>query len=150
MKLPFDDNSFDAVTISFGLRNVAEPRTALAEFLRVLKPGGRVVICEFSHPRNAFVRWGYDTYSRFVMPSLVKIASSNDSAYDYLNESIADWPDQSTLSSWLRSAGFVAIKYRNLTLGVVALHRGVKPRVSTPKPIATAKAGSAKPKPKKP
>ncbi len=144
MKLPFDDNSFDAVTISFGLRNVAEPRTALAEFLRVLKPGGRVVICEFSHPSNAIVRRGYDAYSRFVMPALVKIASSNDSAYDYLNESIADWPDQSTLSAWLRSAGFAAVKHRNLTLGVVALHRAVKPRVRASDPIATAPLSSEK------
>jgi demethylmenaquinone methyltransferase/2-methoxy-6-polyprenyl-1,4-benzoquinol methylase len=125
--LPFDDASFDAVTISFGLRNVVEPRKALAEFHRVLRPGGRVVICEFSHPPVGFVRWGYGLYQRYVMPPLVRLSSSNDAAYEYLNESINDWPDQARLASWLRDAGFEDVAHRNLTLGVVALHRGVKP-----------------------
>lgn len=125
--LPFGDNEFDAVTISFGLRNVVEPEKALAEFYRVTKPGGRVVICEFSTPPLGFVRWGYGCYQRYVMPTLVKLASTNDAAYDYLNESIRDWPDQRTLAGWLRRAGFTAVEHRNLTLGVVALHRGVKP-----------------------
>src|SRR6478752_902587 len=80
--LPFDDESFDAVTISFGLRNVNEPKRALAEFLRVTKPGGRLVICEFSHPPAAVVRAGYDFYQRVVMPPLVKLSSSNDTAYE--------------------------------------------------------------------
>ncbi|SDR91983.1 demethylmenaquinone methyltransferase / 2-methoxy-6-polyprenyl-1,4-benzoquinol methylase [Microterricola viridarii] len=125
--LPFADNEFDAVTISFGLRNVVEPEKALAEFYRVTKPGGRVVICEFSTPPVGFVRWGYGCYQRYVMPTLVKLASTNDAAYDYLNESIREWPDQRTLASWLRRAGFTGVEFRNLTLGVVALHRGVKP-----------------------
>lgn len=125
--LPFADNEFDAVTISFGLRNVVEPEKALAEFFRVTKPGGRVVICEFSTPPAGFVRWGYGCYQRFVMPAMVKLSSSNDSAYDYLNESIRDWPDQQTLAGWLKRAGFTQVEHRNLTLGVVALHRGVKP-----------------------
>ncbi|MDR5701410.1 demethylmenaquinone methyltransferase [Agromyces aerolatus] len=121
--LPFEDESFDAVTISFGLRNVNEPKQALAEFLRVTKPGGRLVICEFSHPPAALVRAGYDFYQRVVMPPLVKLSSSNDTAYEYLNESINAWPDQRTLAAWIREAGWNDVQWRNLTLGVVALHR---------------------------
>lgn len=125
--LPFADNEFDAVTISFGLRNVVEPKKALAEFYRVTKPGGRVVICEFSTPPFAPIRLGYFAYLNRVMPMIVKLASSNAEAYDYLGESIAAWPNQQTLSAWLREAGYDAVAYRNLTLGIVALHRGVKP-----------------------
>jgi demethylmenaquinone methyltransferase/2-methoxy-6-polyprenyl-1,4-benzoquinol methylase len=124
--LPFGDDEFDAVTISFGLRNVNEPKRALAEFLRVVKPGGRLVVCEFSHPPTAVVRAGYDFYQRVVMPPLVKLSSSNDTAYEYLNESINAWPDQRTLAGWLREAGWVDVQWRNLTLGVVALHRARK------------------------
>jgi demethylmenaquinone methyltransferase/2-methoxy-6-polyprenyl-1,4-benzoquinol methylase len=124
--LPFGDEEFDAVTISFGLRNVNDPKRALAEFLRVVKPGGRLVICEFSHPPAAIVRAGYDFYQRVVMPPLVKLSSSNDTAYEYLNESINAWPDQRTLAAWLREAGWVDVQWRNLTLGVVALHRARK------------------------
>jgi len=130
--LPFADEEFDSVTISFGLRNVAEPKKALAEFHRVLKPGGRVVICEFSTPPLAPVRLGYFAYLNHVMPTIVRLASSNAEAYDYLGESIAAWPDQATLSTWLRTAGFDAVAYRNLTLGIVALHRGVKPAPALP------------------
>jgi demethylmenaquinone methyltransferase / 2-methoxy-6-polyprenyl-1,4-benzoquinol methylase len=126
-KLPFGDDEFDAVTISFGLRNVNEPKLALAEFFRVTKPGGRLVICEFSTPPAAFVRFGYNSYQRYVMPPLVKLSSSNDDAYDYLNESINAWPDQHTLAAWIREAGYEQVEWRNLTLGVVALHRGRKP-----------------------
>ena len=125
--LPFDDGSFDAVTISFGLRNVVEPKKAIAEFLRVLRPGGRLVICEFSTPPVGLVRFGYGFYQRYVMPPLVRLSSSNDSAYEYLNESINAWPDQAALSAWLREAGFTDVAHRNLTAGVVALPRGVKP-----------------------
>jgi demethylmenaquinone methyltransferase/2-methoxy-6-polyprenyl-1,4-benzoquinol methylase len=124
--LPFGDEEFDAVTISFGLRNVNDPKRALGEFLRVAKPGGRLVICEFSHPPAAIVRAGYDFYQRVVMPPLVKLSSSNDTAYEYLNESINAWPDQRTLAAWLREAGWVDVQWRNLTLGVVALHRARK------------------------
>lgn len=152
--LPFADNEFDAVTISFGLRNVVEPEKALAEFYRVTKPGGRVVICEFSTPPAGFVRWGYGCYQRFVMPTMVKLSSSNDSAYDYLNESIRDWPDQHTLAGWLKRAGFRKVEYRNLTLGVVALHRGVKPLdVVTPaaaQPAAAKESAVAKTPAEKP
>ena len=124
--LPFADNEFDAVTISFGLRNVVEPKKALAEFYRVTKPGGRVVICEFSTPPVALVRTSYFTYLNTVMPAVVRLVSSNAEAYDYLGESIAAWPAQATLSTWLQNAGYSAVAYRNLTLGVVALHRGLK------------------------
>ena len=124
--LPFADNEFDAVTISFGLRNVVEPKKALAEFYRVTKPGGRVVICEFSTPPLSLVRASYFTYLNKVMPAVVRLASSNAAAYDYLGESIAAWPAQATLSTWLQNAGYSAVAYRNLTLGIVALHRGLK------------------------
>ncbi len=125
--LPFEDDRFDAVTISFGLRNVSDPKAALAEMCRVLKPGGRIVVCEFSTPPRAVFRAGYAAYLRFVMPKVVRLASSNAVAYDYLNESIEAWPDQETVSKWLRGAGFSRVAYRNLTVGVVALHRGRKP-----------------------
>lgn len=125
--LPFADGEFDAVTISFGLRNVVEPKKALAEFHRVLKPGGRLVICEFSTPPLRPIRLGYFAYLNHVMPRIVKLASSNAEAYDYLGESIAAWPDQATLAGWLRAAGFVDVAHRNLSLGIVALHRGIKP-----------------------
>ena len=128
--LPFKDNEFDAVTISFGLRNVVEPKKALAEFYRVTKPGGRVVICEFSTPPLALVRNSYFAYLNHVMPRVVRLASSNAEAYDYLGESIAAWPTQPVLSGWLRSAGYSRVAYRNLTLGIVALHRGTKPATS--------------------
>jgi len=124
--LPFKDNEFDAVTISFGLRNVVEPKKALAEFYRVTKPGGRVVICEFSTPPLTVVRQSYFAYLNHVMPRVVRLASSNAEAYDYLGESIAAWPTQPVLSGWLRSAGYSSVAYRNLTLGIVALHRGTK------------------------
>jgi len=125
--MPFGDDEFDAVTISFGLRNVAHPERALAEMYRVMKPGGRLVVCEFSKPPRALFRTGYAAYMRFVMPVVAAIASSNRDAYDYLRESIQQWPDQGTLSQWIRAAGFTRVAYRNLTAGVVALHRGHKP-----------------------
>lgn len=130
--LPFPDNHFDAVTISFGLRNVEEPKKALAEMFRILKPGGRLVICEFSTPPRALYRAGYTAYMKYVMPVVVRVASSNSEAYDYLAESIREWPDQETLSKWIRGAGFTRVAHRNLTTGVVALHRGRKP-ASTPR-----------------
>ena len=126
-KLPFGDDEFDAVTISFGLRNVEHPKAALAEMYRVLKPGGRLVVCEFSKPPRALFRTGYQVYTRFVMPLVAKVVSSDSEAYDYLAESIRNWPDQGTLSQWIRGVGFTRVAYRNLTAGVVALHRGRKP-----------------------
>ena len=130
-KLPFGDNVFDAVTISFGLRNINDPRAALAEMYRVLKPGGRLVICEFSKPPRAILRAGYGAYMKYVMPAIVRVTSSNAEAYTYLNESIKAWPDQGELSRWIRGVGFTRVAYRNLTAGVVALHRGRKPIEAT-------------------
>lgn len=126
-KLPFGDNEFDAVSISFGLRNVVDPKAALAEMYRVLKPGGRVVVCEFSKPPIAIVRASYWSYLKYVMPIVARGTSSNPAAYSYLGESIQAWPDQGELSQWIRGVGFTRVAYRNLTAGVVALHRGRKP-----------------------
>jgi demethylmenaquinone methyltransferase/2-methoxy-6-polyprenyl-1,4-benzoquinol methylase len=126
-KLPFGDDEFDAVSISFGLRNVEHPKAALGEMYRVLKPGGRLVVCEFSKPQRALFRTGYAAYMRFVMPVVAAVASSNKDAYGYLRESIQQWPDQGTLSQWIRGVGFTRVAYRDLTAGVVALHRGHKP-----------------------
>ena len=121
--LPFSDAEFDAVTISFGLRNVQDPHLGLAEMFRVLKPGGRLVICEFSTPPIGLLRRGCGVYLKRVLPLVRKVTSSNAPAYDYLGDSILDWPDQQTLSSWIRTAGFTDVRYRNLTAGIVALHR---------------------------
>ena len=127
MALPFGDGEFDAVTISFGLRNVNDPRLALREMLRVTAPGGRLVVCEFSHPQNPAFEGLYRFYNDRVLPVVAKTVSSNADAYDYLNESIRDWPDQVTLSSWIRDAGWTEVAHRDLTFGIVALHRAVKP-----------------------
>ncbi len=127
MALPFDDASFDAVTISFGLRNIKDPHKALAEMRRVLVPGGRLVICEFTTPPNGLIRGAYDLYLAKVMPYIAKLASTNPAAYTYLMDSIKAWPTQGVLAGWIRDAGFIAVGYRNLTGGVVALHRGSVP-----------------------
>jgi demethylmenaquinone methyltransferase/2-methoxy-6-polyprenyl-1,4-benzoquinol methylase len=125
--LPFADDEFDAVTMSFGLRNVNEPKKALAELLRVTKPGGRLVVCEFSHPPSPAFNGLYRFYNDRVLPVIARVLSSNAEAYDYLNESIRDWPDQRALSTWIRDAGWTDVAHRNLSFGIVALHRGVKP-----------------------
>jgi demethylmenaquinone methyltransferase/2-methoxy-6-polyprenyl-1,4-benzoquinol methylase len=125
--LPFDDDEFDAVTMSFGLRNVNEPKKAIAELLRVTKPGGRIVVCEFSQPPSPVFNGLYRFYNDRILPVVARFVSSNADAYDYLNESIKDWPDQATLASWLRQAGWNEVAYRNLSGGIVALHRGYKP-----------------------
>ncbi|MBF4561976.1 bifunctional demethylmenaquinone methyltransferase/2-methoxy-6-polyprenyl-1,4-benzoquinol methylase UbiE [Microbacterium sp. VKM Ac-2870] len=127
--LPFADGEFDAVTISFGLRNVNDPKKALAEMLRVTAPGGTLVICEFSHPHNPVFAGLYRFYNDRILPTVARTVSSNADAYDYLNESIKDWPDQVTLSAWIRDAGWTRVAHRDLTFGIVALHRAVKPLV---------------------
>ena len=124
--LPFKNESVDAVTISFGLRNVVNPQKAIKEMLRVLKPGGVVVICEFSHVNAPIVGALYRWYLRNVLPILSKALAKNKGAYDYLAESIAAWPKQEVLVDWLSDAGFTNAKYKNLSLGIVALHIATK------------------------
>ncbi|MGN7969362.1 class I SAM-dependent methyltransferase [Microbacterium sp. 22296] len=125
--LPFADGEFDAVTMSFGLRNVNDPRRALRELRRVTRPGGRIVVCEFSHPPSPVFNGLYRFYNDRVLPIVAKAVSSNAEAYDYLNESIRDWPDQPTLARWMRDSGWDDVEYRNLSFGIVALHRGIRP-----------------------
>lgn len=126
-KLPFAEAEFDAVTMTFGLRNVREPQKALRELLRVTRPGGRMVICEFSTPPGRAFRGLYRMYNDHVLPVVARKVSSNREAYDYLNESIRDWPDQRRLSGWIREAGWSEVAYRNLSFGIVAIHRAIKP-----------------------
>lgn len=123
MRLPFADETFDAVTIAFGLRNVAEPAVALAELRRVTRQGGRVVICEFSKPTFAPFRRVYDTYLMSALPRVAAKVSSNPESYVYLAESIQAWPDQRSLAGVVTAAGWRRVEVRNLTGGIVALHR---------------------------
>ena len=125
--LPFQDDQFDAVTISFGLRNVQDVPAALREMLRVTKPGGTLLICEFSTPTNRFFRGAYDAYLGTVMPVAARAFSSDDVAYDYLVESILDWPDQEALGRLLQVEGWRGVEVRNLAGGIVAMHRARKP-----------------------
>ncbi|QLY32319.1 demethylmenaquinone methyltransferase [Nocardia huaxiensis] len=126
MALPFADESFDAVTISYGLRNVADPDLALREMLRVTKPGGRLVVAEFSTPTFGPFRTVYMEYLMKALPWVAKKVSSNPDAYVYLAESIRAWPTQSQLALRIADAGWSAVKWRNLSGGAVALHRGYK------------------------
>ncbi|MEW1903822.1 demethylmenaquinone methyltransferase [Streptomyces sp. NPDC056508] len=126
-KLPFRDDVFDAVTISFGLRNIQDTEQALRELYRVTKPGGRVVICEFSHPTWAPLRTVYEEYLMRALPPVARAVSSNPDAYVYLAESIQSWPDQPALAGLLQKAGWSKVAWRNLSGGIVALHRGFKP-----------------------
>ncbi|GAA1486993.1 demethylmenaquinone methyltransferase [Brachybacterium fresconis] len=125
--LPFADDSFGAAVISFGLRNVHSPRTALAEMMRVVRPGGRVVVCEFSTPTSTLFRTVYEKYLLRALPAVARRVATSAEAYDYLAESILEWPDQESLRRWFTDAGLVRAQYRNLTGGIVALHRGVVP-----------------------
>jgi demethylmenaquinone methyltransferase / 2-methoxy-6-polyprenyl-1,4-benzoquinol methylase len=126
MALPLADASVDGVVISFGLRNVADPRAALREFARVTRPGGRLVVCEFSSPVWAPFRTVYTEYLMRALPLIAKAVSSNPEAYVYLAESIRAWPAQAELARWLQEAGWGDVAWRNLTGGVVALHRGTR------------------------
>ena len=126
LALPFAAGAFDAVTISFGLRNVQDTDAALRELLRVTRPGGRVVICEFSHPVWAPFRTVYSEYLMRALPPVATAVSSNPDAYVYLADSIRAWPDQPALAARLQQAGWAKVAWRNLTGGIVALHRGVR------------------------
>jgi demethylmenaquinone methyltransferase/2-methoxy-6-polyprenyl-1,4-benzoquinol methylase len=126
-RLPFADASFDAVTISFGLRNVVDTPGALREMLRVTRPGGRLVVCEFSHATLAPFRTVYENYLMRALPAIARVVSKETDAYAYLAESIRSWPDQIELGSLLRGAGWRDVAYRNLSGGIVALHRGKRP-----------------------
>lgn len=125
--LPFEDNSFDVVTMAFGLRNVTDKDQALREFNRVLKPGGRLLVLEFSKPANPLLSKIYDTYSFTALPFMGKLITKDAESYRYLAESIRMHPDQETLKGMMQNAGFDLVKFHNLTGGIVALHRGVKP-----------------------
>ncbi|MEC3996298.1 demethylmenaquinone methyltransferase [Actinacidiphila sp. DG2A-62] len=124
-RLPFADGVFDAVTISFALRNVHDTAAALREMRRVTRPGGRLVICEFSHPTYRPFRTVYTEYLMRALPPVAKSVSSNPDAYVYLAESIRAWPDQPALARRLQDAGWRGVAWRNLTGGIVALHRAV-------------------------
>ncbi|WP_449373964.1 demethylmenaquinone methyltransferase [Arthrobacter psychrolactophilus] len=134
--LPFADDSFDASTISFGLRNVVEPQKALREMLRVTKPGGKLVVAEFSHPSCSPFRTVYSEYLMRALPPIAKKVASNPAAYVYLAESIRAWPNQEKLSGWLNEAGWESVQYRNLSGGIVAVHRATKPLAAAARTVA--------------
>lgn len=127
MKLPFADDSFDAVTISFGLRNFVDTTSGLREMLRVTKAGGRLVVCEFSQPTWAPVRTIYSNYLMKALPSIATKVSSDPESYVYLAESIQDWPDQRALAEIISRAGWGRVDWSNLSGGIVALHHCLKP-----------------------
>lgn len=125
--LPFPDHTFDCITIAFGLRNVTDKDLALRSMLRVLKPGGRLLVLEFSKPRSDLLEKAYDTYSFRVLPLMGKLVAGDAESYRYLAESIRMHPDQETLKQMMESAGFSQCSYHNMTGGIVALHKGIKP-----------------------
>jgi demethylmenaquinone methyltransferase/2-methoxy-6-polyprenyl-1,4-benzoquinol methylase len=122
-RLPFADGTFDAVTISFGLRNIVDPDQGLREMRRVTRPGGRLVVCEFSHPTNGPFRTVYMEYLMKALPAVARAVSSSPDAYVYLAESIRAWPDQQGLADRITAAGWRSTEWRNLSGGIVALHR---------------------------
>jgi len=130
--LPFADDAFDAVTVSFGLRNMNDTVAALREMCRVVRPGGRLVICEVSQPPWAPIRWLHHNIVLRLLPRITRPFSSNRDAYAYLAESMHDWHDQRTLARLIAEAGWGEVEWLNLTLGVVALHRAVKPAAAPP------------------
>jgi demethylmenaquinone methyltransferase/2-methoxy-6-polyprenyl-1,4-benzoquinol methylase len=127
LALPFANGAFDAVTVSFGLRNFVDPTAALAELARVTRPGGRLVVCEFSAPTNAAFRKVYLGYLMAALPAVARRVSSNPDAYVYLAESIRAWPTQAGLADIITRAGWASVGWRNLSGGIVALHRATRP-----------------------
>ncbi|MGH3321800.1 MAG: demethylmenaquinone methyltransferase [Streptosporangiaceae bacterium] len=127
MRLPFRAGAFDAVTISFGLRNVADVSRALAEMRRVVRPGGRLVVCEFSRPSRWLFRTVYDVYLTHGLPRVARLVASDPDAYRYLTDSIQAWPDQGGLAALMHAAGWERVSWRDLSGGVVALHVAHRP-----------------------
>ena len=127
LDLDFEDGSFDAVTISWGLRNIPDPQLALREMARVVRPRGRLVVLEFSTPPSRVFRGMYNVYQSTVMPAIARLVSTNDGAYDYLVESIRAWPAQEELGRMIAANGWSEVEYRNLTGGIACMHRAVKP-----------------------
>jgi demethylmenaquinone methyltransferase/2-methoxy-6-polyprenyl-1,4-benzoquinol methylase len=126
MALPFEDSTFDRYTISFGIRNVTRIADALSEAYRVLKPGGRIMVLEFSQLPNPGLQWAYDRYSYNVIPVMGQVIAGDRDSYQYLVESIRKFPDQEAFAAMIRAAGFGQVKYRNLSMGIAALHSGWK------------------------
>jgi len=124
--IPFPDHSFDCITIAFGLRNVTDKQQALNEMARVLRPGGRVLVLEFSHPQGKPLQSAYDLYSFKLLPKIGKVVANDEASYRYLAESIRMHPDQETLKGMMEQAGLERCDYHNLTGGIVAVHRGFK------------------------
>nr|WP_286235852.1 bifunctional demethylmenaquinone methyltransferase/2-methoxy-6-polyprenyl-1,4-benzoquinol methylase UbiE [Thalassotalea sediminis] len=124
--LPFEDNTFDIITIAFGLRNVTNKARALRSMYRVLKPGGRLLVLEFSKPEHEIINKAYDFYSFSILPKMGELVAKDGDSYQYLAESIRMHPDQETLKSMMEEAGFEQTSYKNLTDGIVALHKGFK------------------------
>lgn len=125
-RLPFAADAFDAVTISFGLRNVPDPQRALREFARVTRPGGRLVVCEFAAPVREPLRTLYRRYLVGMLPRVARVVSSSPAAYRYLADSVLAWPDRREVADWLRRAGFAEVGVKDLAGGIVAVHRGFR------------------------
>ena len=124
--LPFPDNSVDCITIAFGLRNVTDKDKALRSMERILRPGGRLLVLEFSKPTNPVLERVYDTYSFKLLPFMGRLVANDEDSYRYLAESIRKHPDQDTLLGMMEDAGFVDCQYHNMTGGIVAVHKGIK------------------------
>ena len=140
MNLPFADETFDAVTISFGLRNIADHALGLSEMLRVTRPGGRLAVMEFSGPTNPRLKVAYHEYLMRALPAVARAVSSNPEAYVYLAESIRAWPDQDELAAQIADVGYTGVRYRNLTGGIVAIHHARKQSTGRPAAQDDAKA----------